>query len=100
VGPRHPRSNISIRHAIEQWLDVVVLEDTTRERYEDVIRLYVMPTFGTLPAARLDAELVERFYARVHRCGRCAPVGPEVATPADRSAAARRGRSTTSSAEY
>jgi integrase len=28
----------------------------------------VLPTFGALPAARLDAELLERFYARLHRC--------------------------------
>ena len=65
---RQPKSNITVRQAIEQWLDVAVLEDTTRERYEDLIRLYVMPTFGTLPAARLDAELLERFYTRLHRC--------------------------------
>jgi hypothetical protein len=65
---KQPKSNITVRQAIEQWLDVAVLEDTTRERYEDLIRLYVMPTFGTLPAARLDAELLERFYARLHRC--------------------------------
>jgi len=65
---KQPKSNITVRQAIEQWLDVVVLEDTTRERYDDLIRLYVMPTFGPLPAARLDAELLERFYARLHRC--------------------------------
>jgi len=65
---KHPKSNISVRQAIEQWLEVAVLEDTTRERYDDLIRLYVMPTFGSLPAARLDAELLERFYARLHRC--------------------------------
>jgi integrase len=65
---KQPKSNLTVRQAIEQWLDVVVLEDTTRERYDDLIRLYVMPTFGTLPAARLDAELLERFYARLHRC--------------------------------
>jgi integrase len=65
---RHPKSEITVRRAIEQWLDVVELEDTTRERYDDLIRLYVLPTFGTLPAARLDAELLERFYARLHRC--------------------------------
>jgi integrase len=33
-----------------------------------LIRLYVMPTFGDLPAAKLDTELLERFYARLHRC--------------------------------
>ena len=44
------------------------LEDTTRERYQDLIRLDILPTFGHLQAAKLDAELLERFYARLHRC--------------------------------
>jgi integrase len=43
-------------------------EDTTRERYQDLIRLYILPTFGHLQAAKLDAELLERSYARLHRC--------------------------------
>jgi len=38
--------------------DVAELQDTTRKRYDDLIRLYVMPTFGDLPAAKLDAELL------------------------------------------
>ncbi|WP_300011081.1 tyrosine-type recombinase/integrase [Pseudonocardia sp.] len=63
-----PKSNITVAQAIEQWLDVSELEDTTRERYDDLIRLYVLPTFGALPASKLDAELLERFYARLHRC--------------------------------
>lgn len=65
---QHPKSNITVRQAIEQWLEVVKLEDTTRERYDDLIRLYVLPTLGDLPAATLDAELLDRFYARLHRC--------------------------------
>jgi integrase len=49
-------------------MEVADLEVTTRERYEDLIRLYIVPTFGDLQAGRLDAELLERFYARLHRC--------------------------------
>jgi len=33
-----------------------------------LIRIYIEPTFGDLPAAKLDAELLERFYARLQRC--------------------------------
>jgi integrase len=29
---KHPKSNITVRQAIESWLEVVELEDTTRER--------------------------------------------------------------------
>ena len=65
---QHPKSNLTVRQAVEQWLEVAALEETTRERYDDLIRLYVLPTFGHLQAAKLDAELLDRFYARLHRC--------------------------------
>ncbi len=65
---RHPKSSITVATAVEQWMEVADLEVTTRERYEDLIRLYIVPTFGDLQAGRLDAELLERFYARLHRC--------------------------------
>jgi integrase len=57
-----------VRQAVEQWLDVAEIQDTTRDRYEDLIRLYILPTFGNTLAAKLDAELLERFYARLQRC--------------------------------
>src|SRR3954469_13458532 len=62
---RHPKTVITVRQAVAQWLEVAELEDTTRERYDDLIRLYVLPTFGTMLAGKLDAELLERFYARL-----------------------------------
>jgi hypothetical protein len=49
-------------------LEVAKLEDTTRERYDDLIRLYILPTFGEMQAGKLDAELLERFYARLEKC--------------------------------
>jgi integrase len=65
---KQPKSSITVRRAIEQWLDVASLGETTRERYEDLIRLYVLPRFGHLEAGKLDAELLERYYARLQRC--------------------------------
>ncbi len=65
---RHPKTNITVGQALDQWLDVADLAETTRDRYLDLIRLYIRPTFGNLPAAKLDAELLERFYARLQRC--------------------------------
>jgi integrase len=67
---RHPRSTITVDQIIEKWLDVTELEDTTRQRYQGLIRLYIGPTFGSMLAAKLDAELLERFYARLRRCNK------------------------------
>ena len=65
---QHPKTAVTVRQAVAQWLEVAKLEDTTRERYDDLIRLYVNPTFGDMPAGKVDAELLERFYSRLHRC--------------------------------
>src|SRR2546430_966689 len=43
---RHPKTNISVGQAIDQWLDVADLAQTTRDRYLDLIRLYIRPVFG------------------------------------------------------
>lgn len=80
---RHPRSNATVGQVIAQWLEVAQLEDSTRDDYDDLIRLYITPTFGNMPAAKLDAEQLERFYARLQRCstlcggGRRKPRGHE-----------------------
>ncbi|MGJ7908713.1 tyrosine-type recombinase/integrase [Actinopolyspora sp. H202] len=65
---RHPRSNVTVSQVLEQWLEVARHEDSTRERYQDLIRLYIEPTFGATAAAKIDAELLERFYARLRDC--------------------------------
>ncbi len=65
---KHPKSNITVGQAVEQWLEIADLQTTTRERYDDLVRLYVTPTLGHLQAGKLDAELLERFYARLQRC--------------------------------
>jgi integrase len=84
---KHPKSGITVREAIQQWLEVAELGVTTREQYDDLIRLYIDPTLGNMQAGKLDAELLERFYSRLLRCkhlcsGRppkghvCKPLGP------------------------
>ena len=65
---RQPKTDITLGQAISRWLEIAKLEDTTRDRYEDLVRLYVRPALGDLAASKLDAELLENFYARLQRC--------------------------------
>ena len=65
---QHPRSDVTVDEALAKWLDVAELQDTTRQRYEGLVRMYIQPTFGRRNVAKLDAELLERFYARLRRC--------------------------------
>jgi integrase len=65
---RHPKSDITVGQAIAQWLDTARHEDTTRARYEDLIRIYIAPMLGKVVAGKLDAEILERFYTRLQQC--------------------------------
>jgi hypothetical protein len=65
---RQPRSDITVAQALAQWLEVADRQATTRERYDDLIRLYLTPTFGSMRASAVDAQLLERSYARLQRC--------------------------------
>lgn len=67
---RHPRSGVTIGELLEQWMEVSRHEASTAERYADIIRVYLQPTFGSTPAGKIDAELLERFYGRLQRCRR------------------------------
>src|SRR5215204_5172615 len=58
---RQPKTDITLGQAISRWLEIAKLEDTTRDRYEDLVRMYVGPVLGDFPAGKLDAELLESF---------------------------------------
>jgi integrase len=67
---RHPRSSVTVSRVVAQWLEVAELADTTRQRYQGLVRLYIEPALGAHAAAKLDAELLERLYSRMRRCNR------------------------------
>jgi integrase len=49
---RHPKTDITLGQAISRWLEVAKLEDTTRDRYEDLVRMYVGPVLADLGAGK------------------------------------------------
>ncbi|MFE2869357.1 tyrosine-type recombinase/integrase [Embleya sp. NPDC059259] len=65
---QHPRSRITVADLMTKWMEVAEHEDSTSERYEQLNRLYIVPTLGAEQAATVDAELLERFYARLRLC--------------------------------
>jgi len=67
---RHPRTGVTMGELLDQWMEVSRHEQSTRDRYADLIRVYLRPTFGSLAAGKVDTELLERFYGRLLRCRR------------------------------
>jgi len=66
----HARSDITVGEAIEKWLVIKepVHARRTRVRNRQLIRDYIEPRFGTMKAAKIDAELLENYYALLQTC--------------------------------
>jgi integrase len=65
---RHPKREVTLGFLLDRWLGVAELDETSYERAEGIIRNYLKPTFGTLKASKLTAEMLELFYARLRQC--------------------------------
>jgi integrase len=69
---RHAKTNASFRTAMEAWLRTHEVEETTRASYEMYARVHLHPAFGEVPIGKVDARLLEEFYAELRRCSaRC-----------------------------
>jgi integrase len=69
---RNPRTRATIDQMLDRYLSVLDVEPTTKSTYEGYIRNHIRPVVGSLPLARLEAEVVESFYAQLRTCrARC-----------------------------
>jgi hypothetical protein len=58
--------------AIEEWLKIYEVEQSTREGYEMYLRLHIGPALGDEPAGKKSARVLEQFYAELRGCSaRC-----------------------------
>ena len=65
---RHPKTNASFRTTMEAWLRTHEVEETTRASYEQYARVHLYPAFGDVPIGKVNARLLEEFYAELRRC--------------------------------
>lgn len=65
---RNPRTNATVNQLLDRWLEVVKLETHTRRNYVAMINKHIRPVMGTLPVGRVDAEMLDSFYAMLGRC--------------------------------
>jgi hypothetical protein len=65
---RNARTRAVFSVAIEEWLKVHELEETTREGYEAHTRNYINPALGDEPVSKISARILEQFYAEPCRC--------------------------------
>ena len=65
---RHAKTKATLGAAVDAWLAVHEAEENTRKGYETHARLYIKPALGDVPIGKINAQLLEQFYAQLRRC--------------------------------
>src|SRR4051812_34809880 len=65
---RNPRTRATVNQLLDRWLEVLDVEPSTRRGYVQKIEKHARPVLGTVQVARVDAELLETFCARLRKC--------------------------------
>ncbi|MFD1233271.1 tyrosine-type recombinase/integrase [Pseudonocardia benzenivorans] len=65
---RSPRTKATVNQLMDRYLELLDVEETTRERYEQVIRVHIRPLLGHLPVGKLDGETLDELQAVLRRC--------------------------------
>jgi integrase len=62
-------TRITVRHWLETWLDTVRAEISPKahERYEEIVRVYLLPTLGNIRLQKLTASKIQEAYNTVRR---------------------------------
>jgi integrase len=65
---RSPRTKATVNQLMDRYLELLNVEETTRSRYEQVIRTHIRPLLGHLPVSKLNGETLDAHQALLRRC--------------------------------
>jgi integrase len=65
---RSPRTRATVNQLMDRYLDVIDVEETTRRTYIGYIDRHIRPQLGALQVGRIDAEVLDSFYASLRTC--------------------------------
>jgi integrase/DNA-binding transcriptional regulator YhcF (GntR family) len=65
---RNPRTKATVNQLMDRYLELLDVEETTLDRYEQTIRMHIRPLLGHLPLAKLDGETLDHHQAILRRC--------------------------------
>jgi integrase len=69
---RNPRTRATVSQLLDRYLEVLDVGETTRPAYVSLVENHIRPVLGSLAVARVDAEVLDSFYAQLRRCrARC-----------------------------
>ena len=66
-------SRLTVAQFLEEWLQSYVATNAapkTRERYEEIVRLHLIPALGSFPLLTLQPQHIQKYYAKALESGR------------------------------
>jgi hypothetical protein len=70
---RSASSSVTLSYALDEWMRVSELEESTSNTYAGYITRTIVPALGHVPIKKIDARTLESFYTELRRCRvRCA----------------------------
>lgn len=69
---RNAATKATLTYALDAWLEVHEADESTLDRYRELMRRTIDPALGEVPISKLGARALEQFYAQLRRCSvRC-----------------------------
>lgn len=69
---RSATSAVPFSQAVDEWMRTSEIVDSTRDGYINYINRYIKPVLGDEPTNKMNARILESFYAEIRRCrARC-----------------------------
>ena len=65
---RNPRTKATVNQLMDRYLELLDVEESTKERYEQAIRVHIRPLLGDLPGRKLDGETLDEHQSVLRRC--------------------------------
>lgn len=65
---RNVASSVPFSKAVDEWMQNSEVVDSTRDGYVNYIERYIRPILGKQPVRKIDARVLEGFYAELRRC--------------------------------
>jgi integrase len=65
---RNVASSVPFGKAVDEWMQNSEVVDSTRDGYVNYIERYIRPILGKQPVRKIDARVLEGFYAELRRC--------------------------------
>ena len=73
MGSYAKPSRLTVSEFLKEWLQSYVATNTaprTRDRYEEIVKLHLIPAFGSVPLVALKPQHIQKYYAKALESGR------------------------------